>query len=79
MNDLPFNYGNKTICDKGCREILDNKHFLFCPASTNQNKNESDYTRILNGTMNEKILILRKFQEEKKERKEKLWDSVSLY
>ena len=29
--------------------------------------------------MNEKILILRKFQEEKKERKEKLWDSVSLY
>ena len=25
MNDLPFNFGSKTICDKGCKEILDNK------------------------------------------------------
>ena len=38
MNDLPFNYGNKTICDKGCKEILNNKHFLYCPLSDNKKK-----------------------------------------
>ena len=38
MNDLPFNYGRKIICDNGCKETLDNKHFLNCPVSGNNEK-----------------------------------------
>ena len=79
MNDLPFNYGNKIICDKGCNEVLDNQHFLDCPL-VNSKKNEvNEYKKILNGSMDEKIITLRKFQEEQKQRKKTLWDSVSLY
>ena len=79
MNDLPFNYGNKILCDKGCKEILDNHHFLNCPLSNNKNKEEGELNRILNDPMNEEILTLKKFQEEEKQRKKKLWDSVELY
>ena len=28
MNDLQFNFGSKTICDKGCTEILDKKNCI---------------------------------------------------
>ena len=79
MNDLPFKYGNKITCDKGCNEVLVNQHFLDCPL-VNSKKNEVDeYKKILNGSMDEKIITLRKFQEEQKQRKKTLWDSVSIY
>ena len=72
MNDLPFNYGKTTPCDKGCLEFMDNKHFLCCPIKTE----EYEYITILNGSMNEKLLMLRKFQEQKNLRTKPLWDSV---
>ena len=45
MNDLPFNYGNKTLCDRGCLQLMDNQHFICCPLITEEN----EYDRILNG------------------------------
>ena len=73
MNDLPFNYGNKTLCERGCLQVMDNQHFICCPLITEEN----EYDRILNGSMDEKILSLRKFQEQKNSRTKLLWDSVS--
>ena len=73
MNDLPFNYGNKTLCDRGCLQLMDNQHFICCPLITEEN----EYDRILNGSMDEQILSLRKFQEQKNSRTKLLWDSVS--
>ena len=75
MNDLPFNYGRKIICDKGCKETLDNKHFLNCPVQENKEK-ENEYNQILNWTMDEKVLGLTRFKEENTLRKDKLLDSV---
>ena len=70
MNDLPFNFGMKTLCDKGCLELMNNKQFLCCPNKTEEN----EYKKILNGSMNEKILMLRKFQEQKNLRTKPFWD-----
>jgi transcription initiation factor IIE alpha subunit len=58
---------------------LDNQHFLDCPL-VNSKKNEvNEYKKILNGSMDEKIITLRKFQEEQKQRKKTLWVSVIVY
>ena len=31
MNNLPFNFGNKKICEEGCTTEMNNEHLLDCP------------------------------------------------
>ena len=55
MNDLPFNYGNKTMCEMGCHEqILNNEHLLNCP-TINGNNIKVNLKEILNESNKEKI------------------------
>ena len=31
MRNLPFNFGNKTTCERGCPTEMSNKHLPNCP------------------------------------------------
>ena len=73
MDDFPCNFGNKTICNMGCKDILNSEHLLRCPA-INQEKNEYDFKNILQGTMKQKVIILKKIQKNK-EKKKKITNS----
>ena len=76
MNDLPFNYGNKTMCEMGCHEkILNNEHLLNCP-SIDGNNIKVNLKEILNGRNKEKNKVLQKLQENTKRRIEHLRDSA---
>ena len=75
MNELPYNYGNKTKCEMGChKQILNNEHLLNCP-QINANENTVNLTQILNGSNTEKLKVLQKLQENNKIRIEHLRDS----
>ena len=45
------------------------KFFLICPLLNNKKNKYDGYKKILNGSMDEKIINLGKFQEEQKQRK----------
>ena len=30
INDFPFNFGSKILCDMGCKDILESEHLLSC-------------------------------------------------
>ena len=74
MNPNPYNFGNKTQCEKGCQEAQDNAHILNC-AKTNLNRNIYKLEDILNGSLNLKIKTFKSFQEQIIERNQ-LRDSV---
>ena len=67
MNEMPFNFGRKINCELGCSIEMNNEHLLNCPI-LNQHNGKMEYNQILNGTNNQKILILRKLQENNKKR-----------
>ena len=77
MNDFPCNFGYKTDCDMGCKQILNSEHMLTCLA-LNEEETNLKYENILKGTMQQKVTILRKItqNEEKKKKIQKLRDSV---
>ena len=79
MNDIPFNYGNRTQCETGCGEILNNDHLLKCQILNEGHENGFEYIIFLNGTMEQKIEIFMKMKENTQKRKNiinKLSDSV---
>ena len=76
MNNLPFNYRNKTIFEMGCHEqILNNEHLLNGP-TLNGNIVKLNLKEILNGSNKEKNNVLQKLQENTKRRIEHLRDSA---
>ena len=75
MNELPCNFGNPTLCDLGCSQVLNSEHINSCP-KLNQ-KEALPYENILNGKMNQKVLVLKKIQENNAIRITKLRDSVN--
>ena len=54
MNELPCNFGNPTLCELGCSQVLNSEHINSCP-KLNQ-KEALKYENILNGTKNQKSL-----------------------
>ena len=78
MNEIPSNFGRYTYCEMGCNNaILDNKHLLKCESLNHKGRNEpnTELDLILNGTLSQKIIILRKIQENNEKRKLILSDS----
>ena len=77
MNELPFNYGEKTNCEMGCQaQVMNNEHILNCPA-LNCDASRMNITEILNGNNKQKLKTLNKFKENMKRRTEYLRDSVN--
>ena len=74
MNFNPFNFGNKICCEKGCKEEQSNNHIFDCLKGNNQ-ETELKFEDILNGTLKQKMLTFRKFQENNINRTQ-LWDSA---
>ena len=68
MDDFPCNFGNKTYCDMGCKEILNSEHLLTCSA-LNEENNEYEFMNILQGTMKQKVMVLKKIQQNKETKK----------
>ena len=63
MNDIPYNYGNRTYCETGCGQILNNEHLLMCPIFNEGHENKYTYINFLNGTLFQKIEIFKKIKE----------------
>ena len=77
MNDLPFNFGNKTNCEMGCHEtIMNTEHLLNCP-KLNENLIKLNLENILNGSNQQKKIILSRINRNNGRRIEYLQDSVS--
>ena len=75
MNENPFNYGEKIPCSFGCIEEQNNSHLLSC-IITNKKKEILDYEDLLNGPLQLKIELFKKFKRNIIIR-EQLRDSVS--
>ena len=55
MNDLPSNFGNKTICEMGCQnQMINSEHMLSCPV-LNISTKKIYFLQILNVTNKQKI------------------------
>ena len=72
MNQLSTNFKRNlkmspSFCVPECKSILDNQHLVFCP-TLNQNS-ETNYLKILNGNIQEKIEALKQTIENEKVRK----------
>ena len=74
--DYPSNFGNKTKCDLGCPETLNSKHMLVCSKLNEQGSNYLIFELILEGTMNEKLIIFHRIKENIEKKKHLLRDSV---
>ena len=74
MNENPYNYGEKILCSMGCKEEQTNAHILSCNR-TNKNNEPFKYEDFLNGPLNLKIEIFKKFEQINNIR-EQLPDSV---
>ena len=72
MNFNPYNFENKIRCEKGCQEEQSNNH-IFDGLKANNQETELKFEDILNGTLKQKILTFRKFQENNRTQ---LWDST---
>ena len=59
MNDIPYNFGRKEFCQKGCLTQMDNDHILNCPV-LNDNPHGLKYSYILNGSHRQEIEVFRK-------------------
>ena len=75
MNQNPYNFGLKIFCELGCQQFQNNKHLFYC-LKVNKKENTLLFEHILNGSLKEKIMVLRKFQENMNERRQ-LRDSVN--
>ena len=78
MNNLPCNFGKETKCEQGCYEILNSEHIYSCTKLNIQKIPINKYENILKGTMNQKVEVLKKIQENNQIRTQKLWDSVDI-
>ena len=74
MNQIPANFGNKTKCETGCGQNLTNDHIIKCSILNEGLKHELDINGILNGSLMEKIQVLRKFQQNMEKREKYLND-----
>ena len=74
MNFNPYNFGNKIRCEMGCQEEQTNNHIFDCLKANNE-ETELKFENVLNGTLKQKILTFRKFQENNINRTQ-LWDSA---
>ena len=74
MNDNPFNYGGKDLCNLGCQEFQNNSHILSC-LRVNEDTQIFKYEDFLNGPLKLKVQIFEKFKENLI-RREQLRDSV---
>ena len=75
MNSLPFNFGQKANCEQGCPNEMNNEHLLNCP-QLNKETEVEEFNQILNGTNQQKLIILKKLKENSKRRTQLLMDSV---
>ena len=74
MNEIQNNFGFKQICELGCsNSLLDNEHILNC---SRMNVKKYNFNEILNGSLKEKIKILKMYQENQDKRMKHLQDSV---
>ena len=76
IDDYPSNFGSKTKCDLGCPETLNSKHILVCSKLNEQGSSYLKFELILEGTMNEKLIIFHKIKENIQKKKHLLRDSV---
>ena len=67
MDDFPCNFGNKTNCDMGCKEVLNSEHLLTCVA-INKEETILKFENILKETMKQKVSIIKKIQENKEKK-----------
>ena len=63
MNSLPNNFGNSDLCDLSCQEPMNNTHLLSCPILNDGQACKLKLEQILNGNIDDKILDIRKLQE----------------
>ena len=75
MNSLPFNFGQKANCEQGCPNEMNNEHLLNCP-QLNKETEVEEFNQILNGTNQQKLIILKKLKENSIRRNQLLMDSV---
>ena len=68
MDDFPCNFENKTLCDMGWKDIMNSEHLLTCSALKEEN-NEYEFMNILQETMKQKVMVLKKIQENKETKK----------
>ena len=78
MNNLPCNFGKETQCEQGCYEVLNSEHIYSCTKLNKQKIPINNYENILKGTMNQKVEVLKKIQENNLIRMQKLRDSVDI-
>ena len=65
-NRIPSNWGEKTLCETGCSEVLNNEHILRCVISNEIKNTDIDY--IHNGSVEEKLRTLNTFKRNMKRR-----------
>ena len=76
MNDNPYNFGEKILCQMGCSIFQDNEHILNCPLLSKQDfKMNIEY--ISNGPIYKKKEILKTFIEHNEKIKQHLRDAVT--
>ena len=66
-NRLPANWGEKTLCETGCSEVLNNEHILKCVILNENRTTNIEY--IPNGSVAEKSKTLNIFKRNMKRRK----------
>ena len=76
MEDFPSNFGIKTNCEFGCSQLMNSEHLTVCLTLNKEETNYLKYEHILKGSMNEKLYIFHKIQENNERRKHLLRDSV---
>ena len=75
MNENPFNFGEHINCQMGCSQLQENEHILNCPL-LNEHEDQMNIEDIRNGSLNRKIEVLRRFNENNNRMKQHLRDSV---
>ena len=73
MNPLKSNFSRnekmkQEICVKKCSKVIDNEHLTWCEVLNTTN--DYTYSKLLNGTLREKIYTLKQINHNEKKRKE---------
>ena len=70
MNMLPNNFGKTELCEMSCKEPMNNEHLLKCIVLNEENPCYLELEQLRNGNISEKIVVLKKLQENSKRRTE---------
>ena len=72
MNELPHNFGESELCETQCGETQTNEHIMICENLNNSNENKIEMEKMWNGSVVEKIEVLKRFKENMSEREKYL-------